>query len=99
MSEARTISALAGLGEKVYVLLRDDETGMAFLRAAEAEGFTFGDGVKPTLCHYSRVMALHDDGTVGYVGAVGNMAFGAKAAGIVRIDYAAYLKGESGMMP
>ena len=95
MSEERTISALAGLGEKVYVLLRDDETGRAFMRAAEAEGFSFGDGVRPTARPYSRVMALHGDGTVAYVGAVGNMAFGAKAAGLVRVDFASFLAGKA----
>ena len=94
MSEERTIRGLSGLGEKVYVLLRDEKTGRAFLRAAEAEGFTFGDGVKPLERSYSRVMALHGAGTVGYVGAVGNMAFFAKAEGLVRVDFAAFLAGE-----
>ena len=32
------------LGDRVFVYLKDEGTGMAFLRQAEAEGFSFGDG-------------------------------------------------------
>ena len=58
MSEKRTVTELSRLGGRVYVYLKDDCTGESFLKATEAEGFTFGDGVKPTDRHYSRVMAL-----------------------------------------
>ena len=32
------------LGDRVFVYLKDEGTGLAFLRQAEAEGFSFGDG-------------------------------------------------------
>ena len=98
MSNERTVKNLSRLGEKVYVLLRDEETGRAFLRAAQSEGFTFGDGAKPAERHPSRVMALHGNGTVSYVGALGNMAFGAKAEGLLRVDFAEWLKGGDGFL-
>ena len=30
------------LGDRVFVYLKDEGTGLAFLRQAEAEGFSFG---------------------------------------------------------
>ena len=47
----KTIKELASTGERVYVHLKDEETAMSFLRQAESEGFTFGDGMKPTERH------------------------------------------------
>ena len=93
MSEKRTVTELSRLGGRVYVYLKDDCTGESILKATEAEGFTFGDGVKPTDRHYSRVMAVHADGTINYVGAMGMVAFGANADGMVRVDFSEYLKG------
>ena len=92
MSDKKSLRALSMHQGKVYVYLKDDQTGEAFLRDAEAEGFTFGDGVKPTKRHYSSVMALKPDGTINYVGTMGMMAFGANADGLVRVDFAHYLE-------
>ena len=88
MSNERTVKELIVPGKKIYVFLRDDETGEKFLRTAEEEGFTFGDGTKPSERHYSRVMALHADGTLSFVGAIGMMAFGSGDESIVRVDFA-----------
>ena len=93
MSDKRTLIALIQLGESVFVYQKDDPTGEAFLREAEAEGFVFGDGVKPTARHYATVMAIHPEGFIHYVGAVGMAAFQAKAENIVMVDYAAYRDG------
>ncbi len=99
MSEKRTVRELSRLQGRVYVFLKDDLTGERFLRAAEAEGFTFGDGVRPTERHYSQVMAVNADGTLCFVGGAGMTAFGAKAAQVgdcplVRVDFDRYLSGE-----
>ena len=97
----RTIKDLIRDGERTYVYLSDDETGKRFLQNAEKEGFTFGDGVKPTEREYATVMAIGADGTIGYVGAIGFTAFASGAAKIgkdflVRIDYRKYICGEEG---
>ena len=87
----KTIKELASMGERVYVHLKDEETAMRFLRQAESEGFTFGDGVKPTDRHWSDLYAMHTDGTLNYVGANGRIHYGSGADGIVRIEYAELL--------
>ena len=87
----KTIKELASMGERVYVHLKDDETAMSFLRQAESEGFTFGDGVSPTNRHCSDLYAIHPDGTLNYVGANGRIHYGSGADGIVRIEYAELL--------
>ena len=98
MSDKRTVTNLSRLQGKVYVYLKDDRTGEAFLKAAEAEGFTFPDGAKPTDRHYAGVMAVNGDGTVNYVGAAGMAAFasGAERLGdrpLIRVDFAEYSSG------
>ena len=93
MTMQRTVRELSRLQGRVYVYLKDDRTGGAFLSAAEKEGFTFSDGAMPTHRHYSRVMAVSGDGTVSYVGSVGMAAFGANAPGLLSVDFAEYFKG------
>ena len=53
----KTIKEFASMGERVYVHLKDEETAMSFLRQAESEGFTFGDGVSPIDHHWSASTA------------------------------------------
>lgn len=96
MTMQRTVRELSRLPGRVYVYLKDECTGSAFLSAAENEGFTFSDGAKPTQRHYSRVMAVSSDGTIHYVGAMGMAAFGANAEGLLRVDFAEYFKGSDG---
>lgn len=87
----KTIKELASMGERVYVHLKDEETAQRFLRHAESEGFTFGDGVKPTDRHWSDLYAIHPDGTLNYVGTNGRIHYGSGADGIIRIEYAELL--------
>ncbi|MEE1170969.1 MAG: hypothetical protein U0K87_01320 [Ruminococcus sp.] len=59
---------------------------------AEQEGFTFGDGEKPTARRCETVMAINRDKTINYVGTNGMIAYGGGAAMIgseplIRIDY------------
>ncbi len=60
---------------RIYVYLADEETGIQFLKDAETEGFTFGDGEKPTARHISDIFAINDDMTINYVGYVGHLAY------------------------
>ena len=91
----RTIRDLVGFKScRVYVYLKDEQTGKAFLEQAETEGFTYCDGQKPTSREYSEIMAVNGDNTINFVGAVGRMAFGAAAKiggkKLIRVDYAKY---------
>ena len=87
----KTIKESVSMGERVYVHLKNKETAMRFLRHAEAEGFTFGDGVKPTDRHWSDLYAIHPDSTLNYVGTNGHIHYGSGADGIIRIEYAELL--------
>ena len=75
-------------GGKAYVRLRDGETARDFLRQAEAEGFHFGDGAKPTARHLSDLMGVTPDGALFYVTAAGRIAVGCGRAKAV--DWEAY---------
>ena len=95
----RTIIDLSQLPGRVYAYFADGTAGAAFLQQAEAEGFTFGDGTRPTARDAARVMAVNRDRTLNYVGAVGMIAFGAKAKTVngeplLRVDYAQFAAGE-----
>ena len=83
----KTIKELVSMGEQVYVHLKDEETAMRFLQQAEMEGFTFGDGVKPTARHWSDLYAIHSDGTLNYVGSVGRIEYGSGADSCIRVEY------------
>ena len=76
----------------VFVYFRTPALCRDFMRRAEAEGITFGDGVKPTQRDVTDIFALHAEITIAYVGAVGHMAFSAGAR--VRVDYEKYRNGE-----
>lgn len=89
--------------EKVYVYLSDVKIGEKFLEQAETEGFTFGDGVKPTERCFAEIMAVNDNYTINFVGSVGRMAFGSGTETIdgkkfIRVDFAKYVNGESNYM-
>lgn len=84
----KTIKELANMGERVYVHLKDEETAMSFLRQAESEGFTFGDGVSPTDRHWSDLYAIHPDGTLNYVSANGRILYSSALNDLLRIEYA-----------
>lgn len=83
----KTIKELASMGERVCVHLKDEKTAERFLRQAESEGFTFGDGVNPTDRHWSDLYAIHPDGTLNYVGTVGRIEYASDTDSVVRIEY------------
>lgn len=88
----KTITELSQLDGRVYVCFPTDELARQFMQQAEAEGFTFGDGVKPTEREAATVMTVNPNHTINYVGATGHMAFGAgvKTVGsrpLIRMTY------------
>ncbi len=95
----RTIKNISGMEGRAYVYLSNDDIGNKFMQMAEDEGFTFGDGVKPTERQYAEVMAVNHNSTINYVGVNGRMAFGSgvKTIGdevLIRIDFEKYLNGD-----
>ena len=88
----KTIKELASMGERVYVYLKDKETALRFRRDAEAEGFIFGDGVYPTERHWSDLYAIHPDGTLNYVGAIGRIEYVSGTDSVIRIEYSQVLQ-------
>ena len=96
----RSIKKLSELDARVYVHLPTAEIAEQFMRDAEDEGFTFGDGVKPTEREADSVMAVNGNGTLNFVGFAGHMAFGSGATRLgnkllLRVDYSKYKAGEA----
>ena len=81
------------LPRHTFIYCRSRNIAARFLADAEAEGFTFGDGQKPTAKEYSDIYSLHDDLTISYTGWAGHLAFRNAAGNIVRIDYGKYIAG------
>ena len=93
---SKTIRELSEINGRVYIFLRTPELGRRFLLQAEQEGFTFGDGEKPTERQYADVMAVNRNGTINYVGTNGRIAYrsGAEKIGgetLIRINYETYI--------
>lgn len=80
----KTITELSQLDGRVYVYLPTEALAAQFMQQAEAEGFSFGDGVKPTERNAAAIMAVNADHTINYVGTVGRIAFGAGAKAVGR---------------
>ena len=94
----RNVTELSKLNGKVYVYLRDEVIARRFLQDAENEGFTFGDGEKPTARPGNNLYVVNRDWTISHVGWTGHMAFqSAKYVGeqeLIRVDYERYLSEE-----
>ena len=94
----RNVTELSKLNGKVYVYLKDEVIAKRFLQDAENEGFTFGDGEKPTARPGNNLYVVNRDWTISHVGWAGHMAFqSAKYVGeqeMIRVDYEKYLIGE-----
>ena len=90
----RTISNLLTLGDRVFVKLNSLALSRLFLQNAEAEGFTWGDGRKPSEVDRSEdIIALHSDWSMNGVGWAGHVMFKQAANEIIRVDYGKYLSG------
>ena len=89
----RKLMDLTKLDEKgTFVYFRTPDLCKKFMRAAEDEGFTFGDGGLPSKRDTADIFAIHEDKTITYVGSIGHIAFQANAR--VRVDYEKYIAGE-----
>lgn len=91
----RTIKELVKNETKVYIHLRNSATEYRFMSDAEREGITYGDGVKPTERPVDDIMALHNDGTICFLGWAGRMAYHYSKGTVKRIDYEKYINGET----
>ena len=93
----RKITNLLSLGGRVWVYLSSTALAKTFLKNAEDEGFTFGDGVKPTERQTSDIFALNPELTIHYVGYMGHLAFQSPdhfiGEPLTRVDYEKYLAG------
>ena len=68
-------SVLSAHTGRIYVYLATTEIGRRFLQDAEAEGFTFADGVKPTEREPDFFFALNRNMTINYIGFIGRLAY------------------------
>lgn len=93
----RTISNLLSHEGRIYVYLASENLSKLFLKHAEEEGFTFGDGVKPTKRETDNLFALNPDWTISYVGYIGRIAFHSTTQisekPLFKVNYAKYLAG------
>ncbi len=90
----RTIKELVRNEKKVYIYLSNKAIEYRFMSDAEREGIIFGDGVKPTERQVDDIMALHDDGTICFLGWAGRMSYHYNKTKIKRIDYEKYIEGK-----
>lgn len=72
----KLLTALSQLNAKIYVHLATPELGKAFMEKAEAEGFTFFDGAKPTTRPDETFVCLNPDQTLSFIGTFGRQAYG-----------------------
>lgn len=101
----RTVAALLGIKNGIfnrksslprhtYVYCRSENIARRFLKDAEKEGFTFGDGIRPTERDTSDLFSIHPDLTLSYTGMAGHLLFKNPGCGnVVRIDYGKYIRG------
>lgn len=94
---ANTIIDLTKLNGAVYIYVPNKDIEKKFLLDAEAEGFTFGNGKKPTTSPGNDLYRLEDGWKLCHVGYVGHLAYKAtgQMAGEERhyINYEKYVLG------
>jgi len=93
----RTVAALLKNNPKVYVCFTSDALCRQFLKNAEEEGFSFGNGIQPTQRESDRVLILKADWSICYLNSISQMAFRANLPvnGVIipKVDYGKYLAG------
>lgn len=91
----RTVENLMKMDGRVFVYLSNNVVRQQFLENAESEGFTFGNGVRPTEGRYSDIYVVDTDRTLHHPGAIGHYAFHYPkryvSAKMIRIDYEKYV--------
>ncbi len=81
------------LPRHTFIYCRSRNIAARFLADAEAEGFTFGDGKRPSEKEYDDIYSLHDDLTISFTGWAGHILFRNAAGNIIRVDYGKYIAG------
>lgn len=71
----------------VYIRTETAAQALQLLLQAEAEGFRFGDGKKPTEKEPDDILAFHKDMTVNYVGFVGRIAWQGDYDTVLRVHF------------
>ena len=102
----RNVLELLILNHRAYVYTSSRAVRQRFVRDLESEGFTFGDGAKPSERDFDGIMAVNPDMTINFVNFAGTMHFGSmkkeqwrytgkepEGDTIVRVDYARFLSG------
>ena len=82
----KTIKSILNTNEKVYIKMKSKELCKQFYEKAEREGFSFGDGSKPTSKHTSDLVAVCSDKTLCYVTAIGRVGAQSDAKNIIVYD-------------
>lgn len=94
----RTITELTKLSGAVYVYVPNRDIEKKFLEDAEREGFSFGNGFKPTRSPGNDIYRIMEDMIMCHVNFFGHAAHDNKNIGSVEdchyIDYARYVAGE-----
>lgn len=94
MSKVKTIKELVNNNQKrVCLFLSDKETVTRFITDAEAEGYTFKDGAKPSERESNNFYALNRNKTVNFLNFIGRIAFQCNSEHIIRADYKKYIDG------
>ena len=102
----RNVLELLTLNHRAYVYTAGPAIRHRFVSDLETEGFTFGDGVRPSEREFDSIMAVNPDMTINYLNFVGTMHFGSTnkeqwrytdrepdGDTIVRVDFARFLSG------
>ena len=92
----RTIQDLRNEFEgHVYLKFNDQNEYDDFLRAAEAEGYKFGE-LMPTsnVGKPWDIISVLDDKKLAFCGSISHMAYASGAENVHRVDYTKYVNGE-----
>ncbi len=94
----KPLTALSRLDAKIYVHLPTPDLGKDFMEQAEAEGFTFFDGAKPTSRPDESFVCLNPDHTLSFIGTFGRMSYGSGTSStyckpLIRVEYGELLEG------
>ncbi len=95
----RTLRNLVDVYDKVYIRIKDTETMEHFIKQLDKEGFTYGDGERPSNRRPMLTMTLMKPCEIGYIGYVGNVAVGAivnkgNNSSIPVVEYDRYINNE-----
>ena len=89
----RTIKAMLGNDEKVWVHIDSQETWERFVGMAVEEGFHFGE-LPAEKWAFGYVVAVHRDGDMGHLPLfVWCMSFSRGANSIRKVDFKSYING------